>query len=40
MPFDVISKMMNHPLTDVGIEKFLADWKKAQQAMKPKPAMV
>ena len=40
VPFEVIAKMMNHPLTDVGIEKFLADWKKAQQAMKPKqPAL-
>lgn len=29
MPFSVIKQMMNHPLTDVGLEKFLADYKKA-----------
>ncbi|MFI5236388.1 MAG: fructose-6-phosphate aldolase [Ignavibacteriales bacterium] len=28
MPFDVINKMFNHPLTDSGLEKFLSDWKK------------
>jgi transaldolase len=28
MPFGVIDKMFNHPLTDVGLEKFLSDWKK------------
>ena len=28
MPFDVIKKLFNHPLTDIGLEKFLADWKK------------
>lgn len=28
MPFDVINKMFNHPLTDIGLEKFLGDWKK------------
>jgi len=28
MPFSVIDKMFNHPLTDIGLEKFLSDWKK------------
>jgi len=28
IPFDVIKKMFNHPLTDSGLEKFLSDWKK------------
>jgi transaldolase len=28
IPFKVISQLAKHPLTDVGIEKFLADWKK------------
>lgn len=28
MPFDVINKLYNHPLTDIGLEKFLSDWKK------------
>ena len=29
MPFAVINKLFNHPLTDVGLDKFLADWKKS-----------
>jgi transaldolase len=29
MPFAVFDKLLNHPLTDVGLEMFLADWKKA-----------
>ncbi|NRA57859.1 MAG: fructose-6-phosphate aldolase [Phycisphaerales bacterium] len=29
VPFDVIAKVMNHPLTDAGLERFLADYKKA-----------
>ena len=31
MPFDVINKLFNHPLTDIGLEKFLSDWKKTQK---------
>lgn len=31
VPFKVIQQMMKHPLTDSGLERFLADW-KAQQA--------
>ncbi len=31
MPFDVINKLFNHPLTDIGLEKFLKDWKKLNQ---------
>mgnify|MGYP000547669101 FL=1 len=30
MPFSVIDKLFNHPLTDSGLEKFLGDWKKTQ----------
>lgn len=30
MPFNVIDKLFNHPLTDIGLEKFLSDWKKTQ----------
>jgi len=30
IPFKVIEKMFTHPLTDIGIERFLADWKKVQ----------
>jgi transaldolase len=28
MPFAVFEKLWNHPLTDLGLEKFLSDWKK------------
>jgi len=28
IPFGVIAQLAKHPLTDAGIEKFLADWKK------------
>lgn len=28
MPFKVIDQLIKHPLTDVGLQKFLADWKK------------
>ena len=28
IPFSVIDQMAKHPLTDIGIEKFLSDWKK------------
>ncbi len=30
MPFSVIDKLFNHPLTDLGLEKFLSDWQKTQ----------
>ncbi len=29
MPFDVINKLFNHPLTNAGLDKFLNDWKKS-----------
>ncbi len=29
VPLSVIKQLMNHPLTDIGIEKFLADYRKA-----------
>ncbi|MDP2845679.1 MAG: transaldolase family protein, partial [Candidatus Methanoperedens sp.] len=28
IPYNVIEKMFKHPLTDIGLEKFLKDWKK------------
>ena len=28
MPFAVIKQLANHPLTDIGIERFLKDWEK------------
>lgn len=27
MPFKVIKQLIKHPLTDIGLERFLADWK-------------
>jgi transaldolase len=30
MPYAVIEQMANHPLTDAGIKKFLADWEKVK----------
>ena len=30
-PPNAIDALFNHPLTDIGLEKFLADWAKAQQ---------
>jgi transaldolase len=31
VPYDVLMKAIKHPLTDVGIERFLADWRKVSQ---------
>jgi transaldolase len=33
-PAAVIDGMFRHPLTDIGLEKFLKDWEKAQAALK------
>ena len=30
IPFKVIKGLVKHPLTDIGLDKFLADWKKLQ----------
>jgi transaldolase len=30
-PFAVLQQLTKHPLTDVGLERFLADWKKAKR---------
>lgn len=32
VPFKVIEQLARHPLTDAGIERFLADWKKVPPA--------
>lgn len=34
MPWSVLQQMLKHPLTDIGLEKFLADWKKVPPATK------
>jgi transaldolase len=31
IPYKVIAQMARHPLTDIGMEKFLADWEKRQK---------
>jgi len=31
IPFGVIDQLVKHPLTDIGIEKFLTDWKKLEK---------
>ena len=28
IPYKVVMKLIHHPLTDIGLEKFMADWKK------------
>jgi len=33
-PPKIIDQCFNHPLTDIGLEKFLADWRKADEALK------
>ena len=30
MPYDVFTKLVKHPLTDSGLERFLADWRTLQ----------
>jgi transaldolase len=31
IPFNVIEQLAQHPLTDIGIEKFLKDWQKVEK---------
>jgi transaldolase len=33
MPYDVFSKLVKHPLTDAGLEKFLADWSQLKRKL-------
>lgn len=33
MPYKVFKQLVSHPLTDKGLEGFLADWKRAEKAM-------
>jgi transaldolase len=32
IPFGVIEKLVKHPLTDIGMDKFLRDWKKVKKS--------
>jgi len=36
VPFGVIEKLMQHPLTDIGIQRFLEDWSKVTKNTKKK----
>lgn len=36
MPLNVIEQLLEHPLTDRGLEKFLADWDALQEEVKAK----
>jgi transaldolase len=38
MPFSVFEKLVHHPLTDLGFEKFLADWNQARPDIGELPA--
>ncbi len=31
IPFSVFSQLVKHPLTDIGLANFLADWEKRKQ---------
>ncbi len=31
VPFSVLNQIIHHPLTDIGLERFLADWRKTNQ---------
>jgi transaldolase len=33
MPFDVFTKLVEHPLTDIGLAKFQADWNQLQREL-------
>lgn len=36
MPFEVMDKLFNHPLTDLGNERFREDWEAYQEALETK----
>ncbi len=31
MPYDILEQLLRHPLTDIGLQKFLADWEKREE---------
>lgn len=33
MPYDVFTKLVEHPLTDIGLERFQADWNQLQREL-------
>jgi transaldolase len=34
MPYKIFQQLVKHPLTDIGLERFLADWETYQQALR------
>jgi transaldolase len=34
MPYEVFTKLVKHPLTDIGLERFRSDWNTLQQSLK------
>jgi transaldolase len=34
MPFKVLEQLLKHPLTDIGLERFLKDWEKVPKSVK------
>jgi transaldolase len=34
MPFSVIKALVKHPLTDIGLQKFLTDWKSYEAELR------
>jgi transaldolase len=38
MPYAVFTSLLKHPLTDIGLKKFLEDWEKAKKEMGAKTA--
>lgn len=32
IPYDVLMNLIKHPLTDIGVERFLADWKRVPKS--------
>jgi transaldolase len=39
MPFETLEKLLEHPLTDRGLERFLADWEEYKEARKAEAGM-
>ena len=31
VPYSVLTQMIHHPLTDIGVSRFLADWQRVSQ---------
>jgi transaldolase len=35
IPYNVIKKLLHHPLTDIGLERFLSDWRRSEEGENP-----